>query len=134
MKSSADSILIRSLNQQSSILMFFRPVLRVYSTITLKSAKDSIYRNHSQLIHECYGKDFICDFWKCKNGDKIPSIGVCNGTKDCSDGTDEAEILCEGDHTFKANLILGILISYVTTGILCYLGTYLTFSSGHSIL
>lgn len=42
----------------------------------------------------CQGlADIECDF-DCRNGNRIPSGQVCNGSDDCGNGADEAEAVC----------------------------------------
>ena len=81
--------------------------------------------SHSQ-DHECVDMDFTTSFWPCKNAsEKIPSIGVCNGTNwngtsDCSDGSDETRALCQGRHEERDYILAGLSI-YQFSGILAFL-------------
>ena len=44
--------------------------------------------------NQCMGK-FFANFWECSNGETILTTDICNGAKDCSDGSDEATLLCD---------------------------------------
>ena len=70
---------------------------------------------------KCDGRDFVVSHWTCKiNDTKIPSDGVCNGTADCADGSDEDINLCHGDPSSRLMLFY-IIIAYMTLGVLSYL-------------
>ena len=92
----------------------YRPTIKIFADIS----------NNQKLVHKCIEEDFICNFWTCDNNEIIPASAVCNGTNsdgksDCSDGSDESDIICKGSN-IKRNYILIGLVGHLVLGILSY--------------
>ena len=98
----------------------YEPIIEIHSRLLLH--KQSVNYTASQIVHKCYGIPFTCNFWYCKDGSKlpskIPSIGVCNGTSECGDGSDESSALCKGKHAERNYIILGLSINQ-SLGLIC---------------
>ena len=92
----------------------YRPTINIFADVS----------NSQKLVHKCIEEDFICNFWTCDNNEIIPASAVCNGTNfdgksDCSDGSDESDIICKGSN-IKRNYILIFLVGHLVLGILSY--------------
>ena len=98
----------------------YRPVFKVISGIPQDNVS-FLKGNSSVLIHECPSLEFTCSNWTCndKKG-AIPANRVCDGKRDCEDGSDEGNELCSGNHVGR-NYIMIAIITLVGTGFITYI-------------
>ena len=54
--------------------------------------------------------------WKCESGEFIELKTICDGYKNCIDGSDEGDELCTGGQAFTFFLILIAVACYLIVG------------------
>ena len=94
------------------------PEITIHSTVTVKN--QSSYIDVTRLSLNCTGSQFTLTFWNCSDGSNISSTAVCDGHKDCQDGSDEWLSLCHGIGPNRKYVLLTI-VCYVLLGFLAFL-------------
>ena len=111
------------------------PIERTYSVELRIKWKNVVQKYTSNITNEhfntsnmelkCAQGDLYTDLWRCKDGTFISSSLVCDRSKDCADGDDEATVLCQGKETFQMKVIKYLILSKYLIGFVIFFLTLL---------
>uniref|UniRef100_A0A0A1WE96 Low-density lipoprotein receptor-related protein n=1 Tax=Zeugodacus cucurbitae TaxID=28588 RepID=A0A0A1WE96_ZEUCU len=109
---------IKHNNFMSSKVCVALPRMSRFLTVLLLSATLSVCWRSVVAKTSCSEEN---DEWRCTSGECIPKAYMCNGTKQCRDGSDETEKLCKdmecSDASFRCSYGACISLKLVCDGV-----------------